>query len=87
MVLEKVLIHFMIIQDDVDKLKERAKRFGQVLSSSLSKVDEDERIKKRKERFGDVTAATNNKPAKFAKVTYNSPDDVSYINYPYKEAF
>ncbi|XP_052800396.1 SAP domain-containing ribonucleoprotein-like isoform X1 [Mya arenaria] len=56
---------------DVDVLKKRAERFGQVLSSSLSKVDEDERIRKRKERFGEITTATNNTP-KIAKITVNA---------------
>ena len=68
-------------------LKKRAERFGQVLSSSLSKVDEEEKILKRKERFGDVTSSANNTvkssadatttPSKFAKITFGSADDVS----------
>jgi len=37
---------------DMDKLKKRAERFGTVVSSSLSKADEDERKRKRAERFG-----------------------------------
>ncbi|WAQ93682.1 hypothetical protein MAR_006153 [Mya arenaria] len=67
---------------DVDVLKKRAERFGQVLSSSLSKVDEDERIRKRKERFGEITTATNNTP-KIAKITVNA----NPADQPYNEEF
>nr|ADD24309.1 SAP domain-containing ribonucleoprotein [Lepeophtheirus salmonis] len=41
---------------DMDKLKQRSERFGQVDSSAIKKMEDAERIKKRQERFGVVTA-------------------------------
>ncbi|KAK6165574.1 hypothetical protein SNE40_022478 [Patella caerulea] len=46
---------------DLDKLKQRAERFGTVVSNKLSKLEEEARIAKRKERFGTaITTTTNN---------------------------
>ncbi|NWV46041.1 SARNP protein, partial [Daphoenositta chrysoptera] len=42
---------------NLDKLKERAQRFGLNVSSFSKKSEEDEKLKKRKERFGIVTGA------------------------------
>ncbi|XP_052224418.1 SAP domain-containing ribonucleoprotein-like isoform X1 [Dreissena polymorpha] len=56
---------------NVDVLKKRAERFGQVTASTLSKTEEEERIRKRKERFGEITSATNNAP-KIAKISFNA---------------
>ncbi|XP_059175452.1 SAP domain-containing ribonucleoprotein-like isoform X2 [Physella acuta] len=44
--------------EDIDVLKKRADRFGAVVSSSLTKADEEERKRKRAERFGTPTAAS-----------------------------
>ncbi|NXN99756.1 SARNP protein, partial [Rhinopomastus cyanomelas] len=41
----------------LDKLKERAQRFGISVSSLSRKSEEDEKLKKRKERFGIVTSS------------------------------
>ncbi|RMB92425.1 hypothetical protein DUI87_31142 [Hirundo rustica rustica] len=42
---------------NLEKLKERAQRFGLNVSSLSKKSEEDEKLKKRKERFGIVTGA------------------------------
>ncbi|XP_062367027.1 SAP domain-containing ribonucleoprotein isoform X2 [Cinclus cinclus] len=42
---------------NLEKLKERAQRFGLNVSSLSRKSEEDEKLKKRKERFGIVTGA------------------------------
>uniref|UniRef100_A0A8V5H2T4 SAP domain-containing ribonucleoprotein n=1 Tax=Melopsittacus undulatus TaxID=13146 RepID=A0A8V5H2T4_MELUD len=42
---------------NMDKLKERAQRFGLNVSSLSKKSEEDEKLKKRKERFGIVTSS------------------------------
>ncbi|OPJ67319.1 SAP domain-containing ribonucleoprotein isoform X5 [Patagioenas fasciata] len=57
---------------NMDKLKERAQRFGLNVSSLSKKSEEDEKLKKRKERFGIVTssagaAATEDTEAKKRK--------------------
>ncbi|NXU40283.1 SARNP protein, partial [Drymodes brunneopygia] len=44
-------------QINLEKLKERAQRFGLNVSSLSKKSEEDEKLKKRKERFGIVTGA------------------------------
>ncbi|NXL79456.1 SARNP protein, partial [Leptocoma aspasia] len=44
-------------QINLEKLKERAQRFGLNVSSLSRKSEEDEKLKKRKERFGIVTGA------------------------------
>ena len=41
----------------LDKLKERAQRFGLNVSSISRKSEDDEKLKKRKERFGIVTSS------------------------------
>ncbi|KAK3603152.1 hypothetical protein CHS0354_042983 [Potamilus streckersoni] len=46
---------------DVEKLKKRAERFGTVVSSTLSKVDEQEKLQKRKQRFGDKLSSDTTK--------------------------
>ncbi|KAL3832336.1 hypothetical protein ACJMK2_023988 [Sinanodonta woodiana] len=46
---------------DVEKLKKRAERFGAVVSSTLSKVDEQEKLQKRKQRFGDKLSSDTTK--------------------------
>nr|ACO10448.1 Nuclear protein Hcc-1 [Caligus rogercresseyi] len=43
---------------DMNKLKQRSERFGQVNSSAVKKMEDAEKIKKRQERFGVVTAAS-----------------------------
>ncbi|XP_074836322.1 SAP domain-containing ribonucleoprotein isoform X1 [Carettochelys insculpta] len=57
---------------NVDKLKERAQRFGLNVSSVSKKSEDDEKLKRRKERFGIVTssagaAATEDTEAKKRK--------------------
>uniref|UniRef100_K7F510 SAP domain-containing ribonucleoprotein n=1 Tax=Pelodiscus sinensis TaxID=13735 RepID=K7F510_PELSI len=57
---------------NMDKLKERAQRFGLNVSSVSKKSEDDEKLKKRKERFGIVTssagaAATEDTEAKKRK--------------------
>uniref|UniRef100_A0A2K5PS22 SAP domain-containing ribonucleoprotein n=1 Tax=Cebus imitator TaxID=2715852 RepID=A0A2K5PS22_CEBIM len=42
---------------NLDKLKERAQRFGLNVSSISRKSEDDEKLKKRKERFGIVTSS------------------------------
>uniref|UniRef100_A0A674KAD2 SAP domain containing ribonucleoprotein n=1 Tax=Terrapene triunguis TaxID=2587831 RepID=A0A674KAD2_9SAUR len=42
---------------NMDKLKERAQRFGLNVSSVSKKSEDDEKLKKRKERFGIVTSS------------------------------
>ncbi|XP_038608982.1 SAP domain-containing ribonucleoprotein [Tachyglossus aculeatus] len=42
---------------NMDKLKERAQRFGLNVSSVSKKTEDDEKLKKRKERFGIVTSS------------------------------
>ncbi|XP_034845137.1 SAP domain-containing ribonucleoprotein-like [Mirounga angustirostris] len=42
---------------NLDKLKERAQRFGLKVSSISRKSEDDEKLKKRKERFGIVTSS------------------------------
>ncbi|KAM9265122.1 SAP domain-containing ribonucleoprotein isoform 3-T7 [Morus bassanus] len=42
---------------NMDKLKERAQRFGLNVSSLSKKSEDDEKLKKRKERFGIVTSS------------------------------
>ncbi|XP_074791474.1 SAP domain-containing ribonucleoprotein isoform X1 [Natator depressus] len=42
---------------NMDKLKERAQRFGLNVSSASKKSEDDEKLKKRKERFGIVTSS------------------------------
>uniref|UniRef100_A0AC11BQ58 Uncharacterized protein n=1 Tax=Ovis aries TaxID=9940 RepID=A0AC11BQ58_SHEEP len=42
---------------NLDKLKERAQRFGLNVSSVSRKSEDDEKLKKRKERFGIVTSS------------------------------
>uniref|UniRef100_F6SHD4 Uncharacterized protein n=1 Tax=Ornithorhynchus anatinus TaxID=9258 RepID=F6SHD4_ORNAN len=44
-------------QVNMDKLKERAQRFGLNVSSVSKKTEDDEKLKKRKERFGIVTSS------------------------------
>ncbi|BFZ01443.1 hypothetical protein BsWGS_04482 [Bradybaena similaris] len=44
--------------DEFERLKKRADRFGTVVSTSLSKVEEEERKRKRAERFGVATNTT-----------------------------
>ncbi|XP_069086714.1 SAP domain-containing ribonucleoprotein isoform X3 [Pleurodeles waltl] len=41
----------------LDKLKERAQRFGLNVSAVSRKVEDDEKLKKRKERFGILTSS------------------------------
>ncbi|NXV55076.1 SARNP protein, partial [Molothrus ater] len=48
---------FPFSQINLEKLKERAQRFGLNVSSLSKKSEEDEKLKKRKERFGIVTGA------------------------------
>nr|XP_060619890.1 SAP domain-containing ribonucleoprotein isoform X1 [Anolis sagrei ordinatus] len=42
---------------NIDKLKERAQRFGLNVSTVSKKTEDDEKLKKRKERFGIVTSS------------------------------
>uniref|UniRef100_A0A5F8GHZ9 Uncharacterized protein n=1 Tax=Monodelphis domestica TaxID=13616 RepID=A0A5F8GHZ9_MONDO len=42
---------------NMDKLKERAQRFGLNVSSVSKKSEDDEKLKKRKERFGIITSS------------------------------
>ncbi|XP_034959806.1 SAP domain-containing ribonucleoprotein isoform X1 [Zootoca vivipara] len=42
---------------NIDKLKERAQRFGMNVSTASKKTEDDEKLKKRKERFGIVTSS------------------------------
>uniref|UniRef100_A0A1W7RDL9 SAP domain-containing ribonucleoprotein n=1 Tax=Agkistrodon contortrix contortrix TaxID=8713 RepID=A0A1W7RDL9_AGKCO len=42
---------------NIDKLKERAQRFGLNVSTVSRKTEDDEKLKKRKERFGIVTSS------------------------------
>ncbi|XP_063149598.1 SAP domain-containing ribonucleoprotein isoform X1 [Candoia aspera] len=42
---------------NIDKLKERAQRFGLNVSTISRKTEDDEKLKKRKERFGIVTSS------------------------------
>ncbi|KAM5179622.1 SAP domain-containing ribonucleoprotein isoform 1-T1 [Mantella aurantiaca] len=42
---------------NIDKLKERAQRFGVSVSPVTKKTEDDEKLKKRKERFGIVTSS------------------------------
>ncbi|XP_047484261.1 SAP domain-containing ribonucleoprotein-like isoform X1 [Penaeus chinensis] len=62
---------------DIEKLKARAKRFGEVTSKSLTKVtcnvSELEKMKQRQERF--AAGGTETKPAGTEKVAITSPDD------------
>lgn len=54
---EKGKLFFVSLQVNMDKLKERAQRFGLNVSSLSKKSEEDEKLKKRKERFGIVTSS------------------------------
>ncbi|XP_069969502.1 SAP domain-containing ribonucleoprotein isoform X7 [Penaeus vannamei] len=62
---------------DIEKLKARAKRFGEVTSKSLTKVtcnvSELEKMKQRQERF--AAGGTETKTAGTEKVAITSPDD------------
>ncbi|XP_037799347.1 SAP domain-containing ribonucleoprotein-like isoform X3 [Penaeus monodon] len=58
---------------DIEKLKARAKRFGEVTSKSLTKVSELEKMKQRQERFG--AGGTETKTAGTEKKVITSPDD------------
>lgn len=71
-----------VSQANLDALKKREERFGQVLSPTLSKEDDAEKIRKRKERFGDVTLATNNGPTKtkIVKISMNSAEEVFILH-------
>jgi len=68
------------LQQDVDALKKRAERFGQVLSSTLTKADAVDKVNKRKERFGEIS----NTPSKFTKISFNgsSADEVRTLFIP-----
>ncbi|KAG9491523.1 hypothetical protein GDO78_000171 [Eleutherodactylus coqui] len=44
---------------NLDKLKERAQRFGLSVSPVTKKTEDDEKLKKRKERFGIVTSSAS----------------------------
>ncbi|CAH2224341.1 SAP domain-containing ribonucleo isoform X1 [Pelobates cultripes] len=44
---------------NIDKLKERAQRFGLSVSPVTKKTENDEKLKKRKERFGIVTSSAS----------------------------
>uniref|UniRef100_A0A3Q3J3J3 SAP domain-containing protein n=1 Tax=Monopterus albus TaxID=43700 RepID=A0A3Q3J3J3_MONAL len=44
---------------NMDKLKQRAERFGMNVSSISQKIEEDEKLKKRKERFGILMGAAS----------------------------
>ncbi|ESO96726.1 hypothetical protein LOTGIDRAFT_239238 [Lottia gigantea] len=57
-----------VAAEDLDKLKQRAERFGAVVSNQLSKLDEEEKIAKRKERFGAVLSPTTNKNNKISDI-------------------
>ncbi|KAF0883350.1 SARNP protein, partial [Crocuta crocuta] len=54
--LRKLSLHFYF-SVNLDKLKERAQRFGLNVSSISRKSEDDEKLKKRKERFGIVTSS------------------------------
>lgn len=44
------------ISTDINKLKERAQRFGTSVSKAMTSIENEERIKKRQERFGLVSS-------------------------------
>ncbi|NXC47312.1 SARNP protein, partial [Penelope pileata] len=54
---------------NMDKLKERAQRFGLNVSSLSRKSEEDEKLKKRKERFGIVTSSAGTGATEDTEVT------------------
>lgn len=49
-----------ITADDIDRLKKRAERFGTVVSSTLTKLEDEDKLRKRKQRFGQITGPTSN---------------------------
>ncbi|KAK2514509.1 hypothetical protein Q9966_015747 [Columba livia] len=53
----KITSEISQMEVNMDKLKERAQRFGLNVSSLSKKSEEDEKLKKRKERFGIVTSS------------------------------
>ncbi|CAG5133299.1 unnamed protein product [Candidula unifasciata] len=55
--------------DELERLKKRADRFGAVVSTSLSKVEEEERKRKRAERFGGAAKTTTTAAATTAVKT------------------
>lgn len=61
---------------DLDKLKKRAERFGEVVSTSLSKVDVDEKMRKRAARFGEcmTTDTTTTSSSGGSKVSVTDSD-------------
>uniref|UniRef100_A0A670HT37 SAP domain containing ribonucleoprotein n=1 Tax=Podarcis muralis TaxID=64176 RepID=A0A670HT37_PODMU len=64
---------------NIDKLKERAQRFGLNVSTASKKTEDDEKLKKRKERFGIVTSSAGAATTEDAEVTCQTKADKGHI--------